>query len=98
MKKEELQKQIGQLENQAKELSASDEIVRKNLSQFLGSFESKYYDHTQEVKILRWSEIYFELGKLIERKERLENLQSIRSQLNYLAEQDRIEKDKELKK
>ena len=88
--KEELQKQIGGLENDLKDKIGNDEVVRKNLSQFLGSFKLEYYDRTKEVKVLRWSEIYFELGKLIAHSDRLESLTTIRSQIDYLMEQEKL--------
>ena len=70
MNKEQLQKKIGELESQNKEWSANDEQVRKNVSQFLGSIQHKSYSGgIYETKILRWSEIYYELGKQMARKD-----------------------------
>lgn len=42
-----------------------DEQIRTNISQFLESYKSlDRYTREQEVKVLSWAEIYFELGKL----------------------------------
>ena len=101
MNKEQLQKKIGELEGQNKEWGANDELIRRNLSQFLGSFQNDYYSHQKEVKILRWSEIYFELGKLMLQQKRLdyvedvENLKLETRRLNCEIEEMKL-KDKNL--
>lgn len=88
--KEELLILSAKLQKKIEDELASDEIKRKNISQFLGSFKLEYYDRTKEVKVLRWPEIYFELGKLIAHSDRLENLTAIRSQIDYLMEQEKL--------
>lgn len=65
MTKEELIKKNGEWEGIVKEMMGSDLDKRKNVSQFLDSYKTDtYYDHTKEVKVLTWPEIYYELGKL----------------------------------
>lgn len=88
MKKEELIKKIGELEEANRSWNETDEFTRKNISQFLGSFK--------DVKVYRWSEIYFEIGKLIESNQRTENLSEIKNNIQYLLEEDK--KAKETKK
>jgi len=41
-----------------------DQQIRKNISGFLGSYKKDHYSQQQEIKVLTWPEIYFELGKL----------------------------------
>ena len=67
-----------------------DEKIRKNISQFLGSYQpNHYYNGTREIKVLSWAEIYYELGKKMAEYERLENLSNIHSQIGYLMEKDK---------
>lgn len=88
--KEELLVLNAKLQKKIEDELASDEIKRKNVSQFLGSFKLEYYDRTKEVRVLKWAEIYFELGKLIAHNDRLESLTTIHSQIDYLMEQEKL--------
>ena len=90
MKKEELQQNIGELKSKIEQWEANDEVCRRNVSQFLGSYKpEKYYDNTREVKVLKWAEIYFELGKLKQQEWRTAELGRITENLNYLLEKDK---------
>lgn len=88
MKKEELQNKIGELEGANKRLAELDERMRKEVSGFLGFYKQEYYDRSREIQVLSWAEIYFNLGKLIERTTRLEDLTLLRSQVDYLIGKD----------
>src|SRR3990167_9819997 len=92
--KEELLKKIVELEKDNKDWIGSDETVRKNISQFLEFYKIEYYDKTKEVKILRWSEIYFELGKLKAQKDFRDyesNISELECKLEDLEKKIRIE-------
>lgn len=94
MKKEELQERLVNLEKENGEFHEKDERIRKNLSQFLGFRDNNlrsFYEDTN--KTLSWSEIYFELGKLKSREERLVKVSDIQAKIEYLMEQDRVCKE-----
>ena len=64
MKKEELQKEIGRLTQISTEFNDRDGQVRKNISGFLGSFKTDYYDRTKEVlKIGKYDKIMLSMVK-----------------------------------
>lgn len=97
MKKIELEKRVAELEVENKEWSERDDIVRKNLSGFLGSYKkTNYYNDEPDVKILKWSGIYFSLGKLVESKSKKEQDEVISRMERSLEElmQERAERNK----
>ena len=68
--KEELLQLNAKLQKKIEDELASDEIKRRNISQFLGSYKTeRYYNNLREVKVLSWAEIYFEIGKQMARKD-----------------------------
>ena len=54
------------------ELIAENELMRKRISQFLGSWGTDYYSRQKEVIVLSWAEICFELGRKMSSIEQLE--------------------------
>ena len=95
--KEQLIIKVAELELEIKDVLARDEIIRKNVSKFLGLVKASKgmysYNEEPEVKVAQWSEIYFELGKLIQRNWRAETLQKIDERLDYLMEEDKKNKE-----
>ena len=90
LKKEELIKKLGELENELKDYKAQDEQVRHNLSGFLGFTEHNRWTNVPEIKLLKWSEIYFNLGKLKEQKRGLENNEDFRLKVEHLMAREEI--------
>jgi chaperonin cofactor prefoldin len=83
--KDELKKRISELEIVNKDLESRDSIVRTNISQFLGSVRiARYSWDDPQVRTLKWSEIYFELGKIMADRARVENLTEIKNQIEHL--------------
>ena len=78
MNKEELQKRVGELEaensDMADALHDADELRRKDISQVLGSYIYKdtppYSSGKQELYVYSWAQIFCEIGKLLEKKEK----------------------------
>lgn len=93
MSKDELIKENILLKERYEDLESREEGIRKHLSVFLESFKTNRYSHEDEVKVLSWPEIYFELGKKIESsktfqsvEELLEAHQHIQISVNELQE------------
>ena len=76
------------LKEKIEEWKGSDEIIRRNISGFLGSYEKEgsYYGSELKVKVLPWSSIYFRLGKVFAEKERLDSIADMLSRLDSLEQ------------
>ena len=63
-----------------------DKQIREELSQMLDSFESKdwRYRGEIEVKVLSWSQIFFEIGKLKNQCSTLSDYRNLQNQINSL--------------
>lgn len=59
-----MEHEVEVLREQLKINDERDERIRSHLSKFLGSYKRDRFSVEDEVKVLRWPEIYFELGKL----------------------------------
>lgn len=71
--------------------------ARKTISSFLGSFESSpnFFGQQKETKVLTWAEIYFELGKIIERNKEAPSLKIMSFTVEGLVEKvNRLMEDK----
>lgn len=87
MKKEELLKENAQLQNKIANLTLNGREAREEISGMLGSYETEsYYGGRTEkkVKVLTWPQIYFRLGKLKQRVDRLEDLSYLRQSIDNL--------------
>jgi hypothetical protein len=86
--KEELIKEIAILSENNKLAKERDEIVRRNISEFIGSFKKgQYYDNSRDVLVLQWSGIYFQLGKIMADKNRFDELKSLFEKISQLEQQ-----------
>lgn len=70
--------------------------IREKLSQFLGSYKKGNYSfhEREEVKVLSWAEIYFELGKMKGDFDQMNEVFAMRNgQKNLFSEIEMIKQD-----
>ena len=95
--KDELIKKVAELELETKDVLTRDELIRKNICKFLGLLKTAKgmfsYNQEPEIRVVQWSEIYFEFGKLKQQNWRIEELKRIDDRLNYLMEEDKKAKE-----
>lgn len=92
--KEQLIAENARLEVSLEISEEKDKSIRKDISKFLDSYESiSGFSNTRDIKILSWSEIYFELGKLKSGFDEMNNIFALRNEIkNAFKRIDGIEK------
>jgi len=79
------------LVEQVHALDKKDYVVRENLSKFLGSIKRRdHYSHQEEILVLEWSGIYFELGKLIMKQTNQNDVNSIKKEMEVVLENQNV--------
>lgn len=76
------------LEDAEREVSSKFEDIsykrRRAISKMLGSTKKTYFNNNTEVNVLEWDEIYFELGRLIEKVGFYQKVQNLESQIEEI--------------
>lgn len=82
MLKSDLEKDNAELRAKLHTMRNDDQVIRKNISEFLGFTSSLNY--VNESKVLEWPQIYNQLGKLIERVEKIGGLERVREDVEVI--------------
>lgn len=77
MKKEQLEKEFYILDGKLEAMKEKERETREHISGFLGSFKTNPYDREPSIKVLSWEEIYFKLGKIMERSQTFKQLEKM---------------------
>lgn len=77
MSKDELVSQLAVANKTVEELLEQDTDTRTSLSGFLGSYKTGMYDREPSIVTLDWAEIYFELGKIMERSKTFKSVEEM---------------------
>ncbi len=92
MLKKDMQKKITQLEMDLNKLRRAEKHTAEMMSKVLGSFKSgiSMYRDREEVDVLSWKEIFFEIGKVVESANRLRSIEQLHEKIesqNRVVEQ-----------